>query len=125
MFLGIGNDILEIRRFRRFWIRKKRSLIPRIFTLNEQNYCASFKDPVPRYAARFSAKESVAKALGWGLRAPVGWLDIEIINDIQEKPRVILSSRVQEKFDSPNILLTISHSSDYVSTVAIWVSSSS
>lgn len=122
--LGIGNDILEITRIRESIETYGSRFLNKIFTPSEQRYCAKFKDSIPHYAARFSAKESISKVFGTGIGKTISWLDMEILNDLQGKPEVHFSKKIQEYFESPKVLLTISHSRDYVSTFAIWISNS-
>src|SRR5574342_249612 len=97
--LGIGNDIIEIDRIRNSIDTHGLRLISRIFTTKEQDYCLKYKDPVPHFAGRFSAKEAVVKALGTGFGEHASWLDIEILNDPSGKPCVHFSSRLEKKIN--------------------------
>ena len=65
--LGIGIDLIEIDRIRQAWQRHGERFLNRIFTDRELDYCLTKKDPAPSLAARWAAKEAVAKALGVGL----------------------------------------------------------
>ena len=121
MILGLGNDILEIERVRDAISTHGERFLNRLFTPQEQAYCSGHSDAAPHYAARFSAKESVVKALGSGFGEQAAFLDIEIVNNPQGKPEVLLSERLKKKFNNPQILLSISHCRAYVSTVAIWI----
>ncbi len=118
---GIGTDILEIARVRDAISKIGEPFIERIFTPLEQAYCRKHQDPIPQFAARFSAKESITKALGCGIGGKIGWLDIEISHDEAGKPIVSFSLKVQEHFQNPHVLLSMSHCRDYVSTVALYV----
>lgn len=117
---GIGNDILEIERMRGSIDRHGQHFINRIFTQKEQDYCYKFQDPVPHFAGRFSAKEAIAKALGTGFGEHLGWHDVEILNDDLGKPFVLLSDVAKKKFNSPQILISISHSQTQAIAVALW-----
>jgi holo-[acyl-carrier protein] synthase len=119
---GLGSDIIEIDRIRKSYEHHGARFLSRLFSPDEQNYCLQFKDPAPRLAARFSAKESVAKAIGTGFRGKLSWLDIEIRNDPLGKPYVLLSDALKKELEDPIILITISHCKLYASTTAIWVS---
>src|SRR5260221_5877220 len=66
--IGIGIDAVEIDRFRRVLARTP-GVARRLFTEGERAYGGRFKDPAPRLAARFAAKEAALKALGVGLGA--------------------------------------------------------
>ena len=121
--LGIGNDIIEIERIRKSVARYGLRLINRLFTMNEQDYCLKYKDPIPRFAVRFAAKEAIVKALGTGFGEHVGWLDLAVINNAQGRPEVLFSEVVLERFNNPDILISLSHSDQYASAIAIWQSS--
>ena len=116
---GIGTDIIEIERVRDAINKHGDTFIQRIFTHNEQSYCKKHRDPMPQYAARFSAKESIVKALGCGFGDQISWLDIEISHDDRGKPIVQFSSAAQQRFNNPNVILSMSHCKEYVSTVAL------
>ena len=117
--IGLGNDILEIKRIREAIEKQGDRFLQRLFTEREQAYCSKHKDPMPHYAARFSAKESIVKALGSGFGERASWLDIEIINDPQGKPEVFFSDKLNQLFCHPQVLLSISHCKTYVATVAL------
>ena len=119
--LGLGNDIVEIERIRKSYEKHKEHFLSRLFSKKEQEYCLTFKDPVPRIAGRFSAKESIAKALGTGFGKDLSWLDIEILNDPLGKPLASFSEDLKKRLDNPQVLISISHCELYVSTTAIWI----
>lgn len=118
---GLGNDIVEIERIRKSFDRHGYRFLTRLFSTKEQDYCLTYKDPVPHLAARFSAKESIVKALGTGFGEHASWLDMEILNDSLGKPHVHFSEGIKKKLNNPLVLISISHCELYVSTVAIWV----
>jgi holo-[acyl-carrier protein] synthase len=119
MILGLGNDILEIERVREAIDSQGDRFIQKLFTKKEQAYCSKHQDAVPHYAARFSAKESIAKAFGSGFGEKASWLDIEILNDEHGKPEVFFSEKFNKTFNHPQVLLSMSHCKSYVATVAI------
>lgn len=82
----IGLDLLEIERLERALERRPR-LAQRLFTDGERAYAASRARPGQHLAARFCAKEAVAKAL-----APAAWSprDIEVVLDARGAPSVLL-----------------------------------
>jgi holo-[acyl-carrier protein] synthase len=121
--LGIGNDIIEIERIRQSIDTHGLRLISRLFTTKEQDYCLKYKDPVPHFAGRFSAKEAVVKALGTGFGEHASWLDIEILNDTQGKPSVYFSNALEKKLKGTSMLVSISHCQLYVTAFAIWIKS--
>lgn len=119
MILGIGTDIIEIARIKRGIEQYRQRFLNRLFTQNEQAYCLSHQNPYPYFAARFSAKEAIVKALGTGF-GPVGWLDIEISKDPKGKPIVIFSDKANQLFNFPDVHLSISHCHEYATAFAIW-----
>lgn len=123
MIQGLGNDIIEIERIREALKEHGQPFLDRLFTKKEQAYCSAQKDPTPRFAGRFAAKEAIVKALGCGFGSEAAWHDIEILANADGKPEVTLSGELQKKFNSPTILVTISHCKDYASAVAIWLNS--
>ena len=118
---GLGNDIIEIDRVRQSIERHGQHFLNKIFTHREQDYCYKFKDPVPHFAGRFSAKEAIAKALGTGFGADLSWHDIEILGNDQGKPEVHLSESAKKRFNAPHLLVSISHSTSHATAVALWV----
>ena len=122
---GIGNDIIEIERIRKSFDLHGYRFLTRLFSTQEQDYCLKYKDPVPHFAARFSVKESIVKALGTGFGKHASWLDLTILNDSLGKPYVVFSDHLNQTLNNPVILISISHCVLYVSTVAIWVNTGS
>ena len=85
MILGLGNDIIDIRRIEQSLDRFGDRFIQRIFTSVEQAKSerrgAGRHNPrAASYAKRFAAKEACAKALGTGLRRGVFWRDMGVVN---------------------------------------------
>ena len=78
MLKGCGIDLVEISRIKSAWERFGRRFLERVFTPSEQAYCLARKRPEESLAARFAAKEAVAKALGLGL-GRFSWQEIEIV----------------------------------------------
>ena len=119
MILGIGNDIIEIDRIEQTIERNGQKFLDRIFTQKEQKYCLSHAKSARNFSGRFAAKEAVVKAIGTGIREGVSWLDIEIINDELGKPIVCLSKRLEQQLPNSQILISISHSHNYATAIAI------
>lgn len=76
--IGLGIDLVEIPRLAGVIERQGDAFLRRIFTEQERAYCSSKSEPAAFYAARFAAKEAVAKAFGTGIGREIGWLDIEV-----------------------------------------------
>lgn len=112
MIRGIGVDIVEIARFRRFVDEGNTGLLERLFSDREQEACARRADPASCYAARFAAKEAFLKALGTGLRGGIGWHDVEVVSDRLGKPGLHLSGHARQRFEEERLsasFLSISH----------------
>jgi holo-[acyl-carrier protein] synthase len=86
---GVGIDAVDVARLRRVLDRRPR-IAERVFTDAERAYASAAVDPGPRLAARFAAKEAVAKALGVGIGA-VAWKQVEVVRDDRGAPAVLLS----------------------------------
>ena len=86
--IQVGVDCEEVSRFRRLPFKKRDRFYRRIFTASEIKYCSSFRDPYPRFAARFAAKEAAIKALN--SFAEPSYSDIEIQRDRHGKPTIRL-----------------------------------
>lgn len=78
MILGIGTDLIDIRRIERSAARFGERFLLRIYTERERALCAARRNPIPALAQRYAAKEACAKALGTGFRQGVRWKDIEV-----------------------------------------------
>lgn len=118
---GVGNDIIEIDRIRESLERHGSAFLERLFSSREQAYCLTFQDPAPHVAGRFAAKEAVVKALGTGFGHEVGWHDFEILAEESGKPYVHCSEKLQKRFGSPRIFISISHSKSHAIAIALWV----
>ena len=91
MILGIGSDIIDIRRIERSLDRFGRRFIDRVFTPVEQRKSDARAQRAASYAKRFAAKEACAKALGTGFRAGVFWRDMGVVNLASGKPTMQLT----------------------------------
>ena len=91
MILGIGNDIIDIRRVEKTLEKYGDRFIQRVFTQIEQERSERRKLRAASYAKRFSAKEACAKALGTGISQGVFWRDMGVINSPSGQPSMILT----------------------------------
>lgn len=91
MIIGIGSDIVDIRRIERTLARHGDRFLARVFTQEERARAGRRAQPAPTYAKRFAAKEACAKALGTGMRAGVFWRDIGVVNLPSGRPTLKLS----------------------------------
>ena len=91
MILGLGSDMIDIRRIERTLERYGDRFIERIFTPVERARAERRRARVETYAKRFAAKEACAKALGTGLRRGVFWRDMGVVNLAGGRPTMALS----------------------------------
>jgi holo-[acyl-carrier protein] synthase len=110
---GVGIDLIEIERLERALERHPR-LAERLFSTGEREYAAARARPGRHLAARFAAKEAVAKALG--LRSVLGLGEIEVIAG--EPPTVRLHGRAAEAAAGRRIEISLTHSRDNAAAVA-------
>lgn len=92
MILGIGNDIIDIRRIEQSLERFGDRFVQRLFTEAEQRRSERRKLRAASYAKRFAAKEACSKALGTGLRQGVFWRDMGVANLPSGKPTMKLTN---------------------------------
>lgn len=119
LFHGIGTDIIEVSRVKKIIDRHGIRFLDKIFSKAEQEYCLKHREASRHFAARFAAKEAIAKALGVGISDLLAWLDIEVQHDIYGKPQGVLSLSAQEYFGSIEIHLSISHCHEYATATAV------
>jgi holo-[acyl-carrier protein] synthase len=119
MISGIGIDIAEVGRIRDSFARFGARFQRRVFTDSEIAFCETLGDKFPSYAGRFAAKEAVSKALGTGLRGPVGWKDIQINDNERSRPTVSVFGWAARLLGSRRIHLSISHTRELATAVAI------
>jgi holo-[acyl-carrier protein] synthase len=97
MILGIGSDIIDIRRVERTLQRFGGRFTGRIFTAIEQQKSDRRANRAASYAKRFAAKEACSKALGTGFRAGVFWRDLGVVNLPSGKPTLVLTGGAAER----------------------------
>jgi holo-[acyl-carrier protein] synthase len=119
---GIGIDVVEIERIAAAIERHGEAFLARLYTTAERAYCASKKDPAMHYAARFAAKEAVAKALGTGIGSHANWLDLEITNDAAGAPRLALHGQAAAYAKTHGITvihISLTHAKAYAAANAV------
>jgi holo-[acyl-carrier protein] synthase len=114
VIIGIGNDLVDIRRIEKSLERFGDRFVQRVFTETEQRRSEGRATRAASYAKRFAAKEACSKALGTGLRRGVFWRDMGVANLKGGKPTMVLTggalARLQEITPSgmsPQIDLTL------------------
>ncbi len=119
MVRGIGIDIIEIERIRDSVERLGELFISKIYTSREIAYSSAKVNKYQHLAARFAAKEAVAKALSTGWSGEFRWKDVEVMNDPGGQPRITLTGKLRDKLRSSTIHLSMSHSETHVVAVVV------
>ena len=91
MIIGLGNDIIDIRRVERTIERYGERFLSRVFTDTERRKSDGRAARAASYAKRFAAKEACAKALGTGFRHGVFWRDMGVVNLPSGRPTLELT----------------------------------
>jgi holo-[acyl-carrier protein] synthase len=102
MILGLGNDLIDIRRIERTLSQYGDRFVQRLFTEEEQRRSEKKAKNgdyarAASYAKRFAAKEACAKALGTGLHRGVFWRDMGVVNAPSGQPTLILTGGALER----------------------------
>ena len=97
MILGIGSDIIDIRRIERTLERFGTRFTERLFTETERRKSEARAGRAASYAKRFAAKEACSKALGTGFRAGVFWRDLGVVNLPSGKPTLVLTGNAAKR----------------------------
>ena len=101
MILGIGNDLIDIRRIERTLERFGGRFVERVFTEVEQQKSDRRAARAASYAKRFAAKEACAKALGTGVpRRGVHWRHMGVVNLPGGKPTMALSGGAARRLEA-------------------------
>ena len=110
MIDGIGIDVVDIERFKSS-LERTPGLLEKLFTTSEQSKSIS------SLAARFAAKEALAKALSAG--KGLGWHDAEVINLENGKPVFLFRGEVADLVDGADVHLSLSHDAGIASAMVI------
>lgn len=97
MILGIGNDLIDIRRIEKTLERFGDRFLLRVFTDIERARSDGRAGRAASYAKRFAAKEACSKALGTGLRKGVFWKDMGVVNLRSGRPTIALTGGAAEQ----------------------------
>lgn len=100
MIIGIGSDLVDIRRIERVIGRHGERFLSRIFTNAERARAERRAKSVETYAKRFAAKEACSKALGTGIRAGVWWRDMGVVNLPSGRPTMKLTGGALKRLEA-------------------------
>ena len=126
MIIGLGNDMVDIRRIEQTLERYGSRFVGRIFTEIEQKKSDRRVQRAASYAKRFAAKEACSKALGTGFRRGVFWKDMGVVNEPSGRPTLQLTGGAKEQLEritpaghTARIQLTITDDFPYAQAVVI------
>ncbi|HNX85412.1 MAG TPA: holo-ACP synthase [Bacteroidales bacterium] len=121
MIKGTGIDIIEVERIRSV-MERDTGFRDKIFTPEEIRYCESKKNKYQHYAARFSAKEALMKAIGTGWRFGIRFADIEVFHNDLEQPQIKVSGKANELLSDlaiSKIHVSLSHLKELATAIVI------
>lgn len=114
MIIGLGSDLIDIRRIEKTLENHGERFTHRCFTDIERVKSDKRQNRAASYAKRFAAKEACAKALGTGITQGVFWRDMGVVNAVSGKPSMLLTDGAARHLDKmipeghiANIHLTI------------------
>ena len=122
--VGIGTDIVECLRIGRMIERHGTLFLSRVYTDREIRYCQARKRATEHFAGRWAAKEAILKCLGTGWSRGLSWTDLEIRNDPNGKPLVLVCGGAKDhvqRLHISDILVSISHCRAYATAYAMAV----
>ena len=98
MILGLGSDIVDIRRIEAAIVRHGERFLDRVFTPVELAKAERRTERIraATFAKRFAAKEAAAKALGTGISQGVNWLEIEVVREPGGRPTLSFHGRAAD-----------------------------
>jgi holo-[acyl-carrier protein] synthase len=100
MILGIGSDLIDIRRIEKVIGRHGERFLSRVFTDIERAKAERRQQRIATYAKRFAAKEACSKALGTGMRKGVFWRDMGVINLPGGRPTLQLTGGALRRLEA-------------------------
>lgn len=122
MINGVGIDLVDVNRMKKLLAKWGGRFTERYFSQREIEYCQRKAISAIHFAARFAAKESFLKSLGIGLGMGVALREIEVINDSQGKPDLVLQGQAQQLIRERGIRkvhLSLTHTSECAAAVVI------
>ena len=120
--LGIGTDIIECPRIGKMIEQHGELFLRRIYTEREIRYCQARKHAIEHFAGRWAAKEAILKAMGTGRSHGIAWTNIEVRNNQDGRPQVMVCGAAREiarERGIGEILVSISHCRTYATAYAL------
>jgi holo-[acyl-carrier protein] synthase len=126
MIIGLGNDMVDIRRIEKTLERYGDRFVQRLYTEIEQKKSDRRAQRAASYAKRFAAKEACSKALGTGFHRGVFWKDMGVVNEPSGRPTLQLTGGAKQQLDRitpaghrAQILLTITDDYPYAQAIVM------
>jgi holo-[acyl-carrier protein] synthase len=123
MIVGIGFDLVAIKRVEAMLERKEKRALDRLFTPHEQEYALARARPAMHLAARLAAKEAVFKALTGSDEAKlIGWKEAEVRRGDEGPPELHFTGRALARATElavKHVWLTLSHTDDTAGAVVV------
>ncbi len=122
MVVGVGVDLIEIRRVAEQMRRHGQRFLSRVFAPEEVAYCEAKAYRAQHYAVRFAAKEATFKALGTGWQDGLSWQDVVLQNDAHGRPTLVLRGRAEELAKERGVRqihVSVSHCRAYAAAVVV------
>ncbi|MCH6258877.1 holo-ACP synthase [Puniceicoccaceae bacterium K14] len=113
--VGIGVDITDVSRIGEILDRQGKRFIERVFTEEEYEYCLSHKYSNKHFAARFAAKEAVAKAFSTGIGEYLNWTSVSVSRGDRGQPIVFLDekgSALLKMVGGKGVSISLSHTDE-------------
>lgn len=121
---GIGIDVVEVARIATSLEKLGEAFLARVCTAAERDYCMAHPEPAIHLAARFAAKEAVAKAFGTGIGKHAALVDIEVCHTAAGAPEIVLHGAAAAFAKDQGIcrvLVSLTHTAQYAAANAVAV----
>ena len=121
MIAGLGTDLVEVDRMQEV-LKRQVEMSELIFSPREIAYCETQTNKFENYAARFAAKEAFFKSLGTGWLSGTAFNEVEIINNADGKPEIVLSGNTADvivPMGFTNITVSLTHVKTMASATVI------
>lgn len=124
VMIGLGCDLVDVDRIQKVLERHGDRFLARTFTDEERAYCSTLRHPHKHYAARWAAKEAVAKAFTTGIGEHLDWTSISVYHGERQEPLIRLDEKAQtllRELGGTGVLISISHTETQAMAVAALV----
>lgn len=122
MILGLGCDLVSIKKTDRLLKKYGERFLKKVFTEQEIHRGKERANPGEEFASWFSAKEAMQKALGAGLFAGIRFREIEVISHPSRAPKIQLYGRAKKRAEQIGVKaihLSLSHEQDYALAMVV------